>query len=286
MRILVINIPTGKEDGPYGDYMRNVYAPALKRGFDAAIQRDDVEYTFRTCEWGLEALDVPIYEYVDTLTRRQVFHAGVNAEAEGFDGVLVDCFGDPMMDQLRQALDIPVIGLGEAAVTSAVSMGRKYSVIQASPNQIRSTELELFAYGQLENLVSMPCLPPGGDMLMGNALVESGDFLDMFIESAREGVNAGAEVILPGCCLISIAAMQAPGARDKFPDGVKEVDGAAVLDLLGSAILTLEKMIKTKASGSPFISRKLTYKFPKPHEKAAFENVTQDPSLKFWDVVL
>ena len=36
-----------------------------------------------------------------------VYYAARNAKEEGFDAVVVNCFGDPMLWELRQALDIP-----------------------------------------------------------------------------------------------------------------------------------------------------------------------------------
>lgn len=285
MKILVIQIPTAKKDSPYYEYSKNVYCPMLKRGFDAALQRDDVEYTFRTCEWGLVA-DVPIYDYCDTLTRRQVFYAGVNAEEEGFDAVFVDCMGDPMLDELRQAIDIPVVGMGESSMIMSTLMGRKYAFVMPSQREVELMPEVMFKYGTLANCTGSYALPAGADMMMAPALEDAREFLPMFEEVCRKAVAEGAEVVLPGCCLISIVCSQAPKAQDAYPNGLKTVDGAVVMDLLGASMLTLEALVKLKKAGSPWISRKQKYMIPPAEHKEKMRNVTQDPSLTYWDIVL
>lgn len=285
MRILCVQIPCAKKDSPYFDYMQNVYGPALKRAFDSVLQRDDVEYTFRTCEWGLASLDVPIYEFADTVTRRATFYAAVNAQEEGFDAVFIDCMGDPMLDELRQVLDIPVVGMGESSVVMSVLMGRKFAFIMPSERECHTEPRQLFIYGQQANCTGMYAMPPGSDMLMGGALQDASEFLPIFEETCKKAVADGAEVILPGCCLISLACMQVPNAEGLYPGGLKTVDGAIVMDVVGSSVLTLENLVKLKEAGSPWISRKQLYISVPEEHKAAMANIMQAPDLTYWDVV-
>ena len=62
---------------------------------------------------------------IDTLNAPIVYHSAVSAERDGFDGVLITCFGDPMLQQIRQAVNIPVASIGESAMLMASTMGEQ-----------------------------------------------------------------------------------------------------------------------------------------------------------------
>ncbi|MDR1183979.1 MAG: aspartate/glutamate racemase family protein, partial [Coriobacteriales bacterium] len=281
----VINIPPGKEDGPYGNYLKERYAPLLKTSFDKVVKQS-ASYTFRTCEWGMDCLDVPIYGYVDKLSQRQVFHAGAHAAEEGFDGVYIDCAGDPMLYELRQALTIPVVGLGESSMYAALLMGRRFGIVNPTDNLAFPIEEQLERYGLKHRCAGVLSLPPGGDMAMGPALEDANELLDYFIETGERLVKQGAEVIVPGCCLMSLAAHLTPGAKSRFPAGLKEIDGAIVIDLIGITVKSLETLISLRDAGLSWVSRKLVFASPPPEHKAKLTNVTEDSSLRYWDFTL
>ncbi|WP_237220188.1 aspartate/glutamate racemase family protein [Salipiger sp. CCB-MM3] len=52
---------------------------------------------------------------------------------EGLAGVIVSAFGDPGRDELAARLDIPVIGIGEAAARAAAQGGRTFAVVTHTP---------------------------------------------------------------------------------------------------------------------------------------------------------
>lgn len=50
----------------------------------------------------------------------------------GHDGVVVAAFGDPGLGGLRELLDVPVVGMTEAALMSACMLGQRFSIIAIS----------------------------------------------------------------------------------------------------------------------------------------------------------
>ncbi len=54
------------------------------------------------------------------------------AHAAGHDALIVAAFGDPGVAALREVLDIPVVGLTEAALASASLLGNRFSIIAIS----------------------------------------------------------------------------------------------------------------------------------------------------------
>jgi allantoin racemase len=56
--------------------------------------------------------------------------AGVQrAERDGFDAVIIGCFGDPALDGAREIVSIPVIGPGQSSMLLAAELGHRFSVI-------------------------------------------------------------------------------------------------------------------------------------------------------------
>ena len=55
------------------------------------------------------------------------------AEAQdGIDGAIIAAFGDPGLDAARELMDMPVVGLAEAAMLTACMVGRRFAIISFS----------------------------------------------------------------------------------------------------------------------------------------------------------
>jgi hypothetical protein len=63
----------------------------------------------------------------------QTIHAALRAESEGYDAFVIGHFQEPGLTECRGAVDIPVIGLGEATLLHACSMGRRIGLITIDP---------------------------------------------------------------------------------------------------------------------------------------------------------
>lgn len=50
-------------------------------------------------------------------------------EAEGVDGYVIACFGDPGLEAARELASGPVVGIAEAAMRTATYLGRSFSVV-------------------------------------------------------------------------------------------------------------------------------------------------------------
>lgn len=77
----------------------------------------------------------------------------------------------------------------------------------------------------------------------------------------------------------------APGAEEKYPNGLTEIDGVAVADVLSQAIKLVESLVAISKAGSAWISRKCLFAQPSPHVLQLGEKLTDNPGLKFWDVI-
>jgi len=77
------------------------------------------------------------------------------AEEEGYDAVIIGCFGDPGIEGARQKLKIPVIGPGQSAVAVANLLGHKFSIITIQKDFVVPTENLVRVNGLYDKLASI-----------------------------------------------------------------------------------------------------------------------------------
>ena len=282
MKVLLANVAVAEEGTDSGQFVKKILVPIWRRNLDLVKQRD-TELTFRFPRWGITGLDGFFYSYIDMLNAKSVFHAAVQAEKEGFDAVMITCFGDPMLWAIRQAVDIPVVSLGESSMLLATMMGYKFGVVTISPYNIYEQEHSIAKYGLMERLAGIRPNPETGDE-QSEALIDARHAIESFKKVGRELIADGAEVLIPGCGLMSPALRLAPGAEKEYPNGLTEVDGIPVADVMGDTIKMAETMVSLKRADSCWISRKGLYAQATPRAKEFGQMVLQDDGPGFWDI--
>jgi Asp/Glu/hydantoin racemase len=95
----------------------------------ASAVRNDVELACVNLGEGAPPVPYPVPE-----GRAAAVRATLEAEAAGFDAVLIACGGDPFLRDIRRAVSIPVIGLAESAIISAHSRGKLGILRRALPS--------------------------------------------------------------------------------------------------------------------------------------------------------
>ncbi len=281
MRILVANVAAGEEDSDEGRFFRSVAADTWRKSF-APVKLPDTELVFRFPRRGLTGLDGEMHSYLHHLADSEIFHAVVQAERDGFDGALIACFHDPMLWDIRQAVDIPVVGFGESSMVLAGVMGRKFGVVTISPYSIHSTEENVVKYGLKDRCAGVRCISePGCEQ--EQAMVDARAAIESFKTVARDLIADGAEVLIPGCGLIAPALRFAPGAEAEYPNGLTDVDGVPIADIYGNAIKMIETLVALRKGGSCWISRRGLYA---PASPAAIDDsrmVLHYQGPGFWD---
>jgi Asp/Glu/hydantoin racemase len=167
--------------------------------------------------------------------------------------VAVGCFVDPILDELRELMDIPVLSLAETGMLTACMLGKRFSVVSYVPQLIRKRYAELVhKYGLGDRCAGLTSFDlPFEDLDKG--FQNPSQAIERFQVAAREAVHQGAEVLLPGCgCLNLILA----------ENGINRVEGATVLDVSGVLMKMTELMIVLGEVSGTRISRCGLYEAP------------------------
>lgn len=74
------------------------------------------------------------------------------------DALVIAAFGDPGLAGIREAMDIPVVGMTEAALMSACMLGGRFSIIAISHRITAWYRETVQMHGLLDRLASIRCL--------------------------------------------------------------------------------------------------------------------------------
>jgi len=110
-------------------------------------------------------------------------------------GYVLACFSDPGLYALREITAKPVVGIQEAAVTTALTLGQRFGVIAIQPASI-PRHLRAFAAMGLDGRLA-------GDRALGLSVAELArpeTTLDRMTETGRALIRTdGADVLIMGC---------------------------------------------------------------------------------------
>ncbi len=162
---------------------------------------------------------------------------------------------DPGLYEAREVFQIPVLGFLETTTLVSCMMGRSFSLVTSNPKFALSYAQKVKLYGLTGRLASIESmnfhhLPDAGRAFVDPAGQQR--VKEEFEKAARRAVEAGAEVIIP-CGSHSVITGRL---------GLKEIDGALVLDGLSILIKMAEAAVKIQRLTGSFISRKLLYQMP------------------------
>jgi allantoin racemase len=206
------------------------------------------------------------YEF---LNNRSIINNVLEAEKNHYDAFASHCFLDPVLDESRELVDIPVVSLGEASMLYSLMYGRKFAVVTYTPQLANKSYPNLINKYQL-NERSVPVqsfeitLPE-----LQASFSNPEPVLEKYLDACERAIDKGAEVILPGCGLLNILCVQ---------NGISKVrnTGATIIDVTGVLLKTAETAIKLKEVSNTTISRSGYYEKPDNIEvvKKSYDNLS------------
>jgi len=93
--------------------------------------------------------------YDEAINTPYILEKVKKAEEEGYNAVVIDCFGDPGLDAARELVNIPVLGANEASCHLAAQLAPKFSIINILPETEHLIRSLVTKYGLLQSLASM-----------------------------------------------------------------------------------------------------------------------------------
>jgi allantoin racemase len=162
------------------------------------------------------------------------------AEQEGYDAFVIGCTLDPLLQEGKSMLGIPVVGISEASYRMAMTMGRLFAIVTSSYAFVEAYGEQVERYGVAGRCLRGPYVVPASEEEIATALTRPGSLIDKFVASARKAIADGATVIVPAPAFYATLANRA---------GLVEIDGALVLDTVSVAVKTAEMLVGLRKAG-------------------------------------
>jgi allantoin racemase len=201
---------------------------------------------------GLDPPDRHFHALTEFRCAAQTIRNAIAAERAGYDAFVIGHFQEPGLLEIRGTLDIPVIGLGEASMLAAFSMGGRIGLVTIDPCFIDWHQRQVRLQGFAERVAGIRAVHMDLPSFM-RAFTDDQSYARVradFIEQVRPLVEAGAEVILPaGGLPMLLFAREYPFA----------IDGALVLNGIAVAVKAAEMALALKSLTGSVVSRRGTY---------------------------
>ena len=162
----------------------------------------------------------------------------IQAQKDGYDGVIMGCAGDPGVDGAREAVSIPVIGPAQASFALASILGRHFSVISPVDETVGTTEDLVRKYGFTAQLASVRS---AGITVLGineNPELAAERALEEIFKAKKED---GADCIVLGCMSLAFA---------QFDKKASKLAGIPVINPAFASLKLLETQISMGLSHS------------------------------------
>jgi len=174
------------------------------------------------------------YQNVQTLNNMR------RAQREGYDAFVIGCTLDVGLPEGKSMLDIPVVGISEAAYRMAMTMGRLFAVVTSSSafTEVYGDQVE--RYGVASRYLRGPYIVPASEEEIATALTRPQSLIEKFKAAAAKAVADGASVIIPAPAFLATLANRA---------GLTQVDDALVLDTVSVAVKTAEMLVDLRKAG-------------------------------------
>jgi allantoin racemase len=158
------------------------------------------------------------------------------AASRGYEAVVIACFSDPGLDAAREATDLPVVGIQDAAMHLAAQLGYRFSVLTTLAHRAPLRERAALLAGLDRRLAS--CRPL--DLPVLETVVNREQVLQKIVRVGRQAIEQdGAEVLVLGCAGLGDLAARASAAL-----------GVPVIDPNAAALKLCEALVDLKLSHS------------------------------------
>jgi allantoin racemase len=230
MRILVVNVNTTES------MTASIGAQA------AAVAAPGTEIVPLTPLFGAESVEGNYESYLAAIAVMET----VRAYPEPFDAVVQAGYGEHGREGLQELLDVPVVDITEAAASTAMYLGHRYSVVTTLDRAVPMIEDRLTLAGLADRCASVRA----SGMAVLDLERDPQAAVDAIAREAARAVEEDrAEVICLGC-----------GGMAGLMESVRERTGAPVVDGVAAAVTIAEGLVRMGLSTSKI----RTYAPPRP----------------------
>lgn len=234
------------------------YRDALNAHFKR-VASDGVEVVLHGAKpgfWGeLQPALVSGYPYVFHKMVENIFvDAAVQAEKEGYDAFVIGSSTDPALREARSAVDIPVVSMLESSLLVACTVANRIGLIVPTEEVAYILDNNITQARLNGRIATMEVIEPRlADDELNTLFSDPLPFLEKFTATARRAIAARADAVIASEGILAEVIATA---------GLNEIDGAAIIDPIGTAIVFAEMQVRLRRSTGLRTGRRWHYPMP------------------------
>ena len=220
--------------GAYSDALNAHFKRIANPGVEVSL------FGAKAGTWGeLQPAKVSGFPYVFHQVVKNIFiEAALQAESEGYDAVVIGSSTDPGLREARSLVDIPIVSALESSFLVSSTLADRIGLIAPTEEVAHIVNSNLESYRLTSRIAAWEVLEPKlADDELNTLFSDPSVFLDRFKATARRAIVKGADAIIPSEGIL---------AEVVATNGLTDIDGAVVVDMIGTAIAFAEMQVKLK----------------------------------------
>lgn len=161
------------------------------------VKEEDTELDFYLLNKGFTDAGSFWYLVFNVRNNNELFEAALSLRDRDYDALVIHCAADSHLDPIRQACDMPVVGVLQAGLLLATTMGSRIGLVTFSDLVIPYFENLVAAYGLSDKVTRVRSTNSTGMELI-SCMFDAHDVIERFSNVARECIADGADVLVPG----------------------------------------------------------------------------------------
>jgi Asp/Glu/hydantoin racemase len=213
------------------------YGEALKEQCRKAVRSDT--------EVHIQGIPVAVSEMVQYRTV-MYYHTGALmknmyiAQEQGYDAFVNGASQQPLLQEGKEMLDIPVLGISEVAYYLACMLGERFAIVTILPSLREFYRQQISQYGLLSRYIDGNYIVNATEKEQSAALNEPAPLIEKFLDISKRAISDGASVIIPSPPTICTLA---------YRMGINDIDGALFLDTVSAVVKFAEMFAELKRIG-------------------------------------
>jgi allantoin racemase len=191
--------------------------------------------------------EIDRFKSVTYFHKVQMLNNMLKAEKEGFDAFAIGCTSDTGLEEGREMLSIPVVGISQTGYYLAGMLGELFAIVTISPYFCEKYRQQVVRYGLENKHLRGNYYFPATEEEVALALKNPEPVMEEFKVVARKAIADGASVIVPNPAFLATAA---------YRTGLTSLDNVLVLDTISAVVKAAEMFADLKKLGIE-VSRKL-----------------------------
>lgn len=212
---------------------------------------------------GISPPDHALHRLTEFRCAAQVVRNALAAQDQGYDAFVIGHFQDAGLYEARASVDLPVLGLGEASMLFACTLGRKIGMVTIDPIFIPMHEDQVARYalqGRVVKVAAIAVSVAGFMEAFENPRAYE-EVKRQFEEQVGPLVAEGVEVIIPAGGLPTLLFLR---ERNYTIERAIVLNGIAVVETMAEQAVRLHRLDGTGAS------RASTFALPPPEAVKEF----------------